>query len=228
VIWAEERFTPIPGPKSITSLNAGLRASGNGSALRILPPRQFGAGIILRDLGRGALHPDPGAEIDHQLERWLARLRERLGAEDFADADINAQEIVKADGSANLRGGVVMQVHRAFLLFVDRSRTRSKPAFFGKPKPGADPGAGERAIDQPYSAKGSQYRACNHRDRRQGGHQQNRQHQPRSEVLQAQQNNRFAAGPVKQTPYRRAGQKPRRRKRQRNRAQSPNQLQRIG
>jgi hypothetical protein len=39
VICAEERLMPISGPKSTVSLNAGLRACGNGSTATIRPTR---------------------------------------------------------------------------------------------------------------------------------------------------------------------------------------------
>ena len=38
VIWAEDLRVPISGPKSITSLIAGLRASGKGAASTTVPP----------------------------------------------------------------------------------------------------------------------------------------------------------------------------------------------
>jgi hypothetical protein len=37
VIWAELRRVPMSGPKSMVSLKAGLRASGKGSAARMVP-----------------------------------------------------------------------------------------------------------------------------------------------------------------------------------------------
>jgi hypothetical protein len=39
VICAEERLTPISGPKSIVSFHAGLRASGNSSTRVTRPTR---------------------------------------------------------------------------------------------------------------------------------------------------------------------------------------------
>ena len=39
VIWAEDFRVPISGPKSITSLIAGLRASGKGAASTTVPHR---------------------------------------------------------------------------------------------------------------------------------------------------------------------------------------------
>jgi len=39
VNWADDRRVPISGPKSIVSLKAGFRASGNGSAAVMRPTR---------------------------------------------------------------------------------------------------------------------------------------------------------------------------------------------
>ena len=39
VIWADDLRVPISGPKSITSLIAGLRASGKGAASTTVPHR---------------------------------------------------------------------------------------------------------------------------------------------------------------------------------------------
>ena len=49
------------------------------------------------DLGRGALLPDLGAEVDRQLPRRLSRLRKVLDRDDAADAHVDRQEVLEVD-----------------------------------------------------------------------------------------------------------------------------------
>src|SRR5262249_12042418 len=53
--------------------------------------------IVFRDLSRGFLLADLRTEIDAQLDGGLARLRERLGGNHDADADVHFQEVVEGD-----------------------------------------------------------------------------------------------------------------------------------
>ena len=60
VTCADDFFTPMAGPKSMNSLSAGLRASGNGSALTIVPTRMSTARNCSNEIwGAG----DDGADI---------------------------------------------------------------------------------------------------------------------------------------------------------------------
>jgi len=57
--------------------------------------------VVSGDLGRGFLDADRRAEIDRQAVGGLSRLREGLGRDDAADADVDFEEVVEGD----LRGG---------------------------------------------------------------------------------------------------------------------------
>ena len=53
--------------------------------------------VVHGDLRRGPALAELGAEVDPELQRRLARLGERLGAGDAADADVDLEEVVEAD-----------------------------------------------------------------------------------------------------------------------------------
>src|SRR4029079_15947717 len=58
---------------------------------------QFFRFVALGDLRGGFFPPDLGAEIDHELERGLARFRKRRGLYDRSDAHIHFPEIAEGD-----------------------------------------------------------------------------------------------------------------------------------
>ena len=67
--------------------------------------------MVLGDLRRALAHADRRAEVDPQPPGRLARLRERLGIDDGADADIDREEAVEVDGWRHGRGGIVSDMH---------------------------------------------------------------------------------------------------------------------
>ena len=57
---------------------------------------------MLGDLGRGALDPDLGAEVDPQFEGGLAGLGKGLGLDDDAQTHVDLEKIVETDGLGGL------------------------------------------------------------------------------------------------------------------------------
>jgi hypothetical protein len=53
--------------------------------------------VVPGDLGRGFLDADVGAEVDRKAIGGLSRLREGLGRDDAADADVDLEEVVEGD-----------------------------------------------------------------------------------------------------------------------------------
>src|SRR6185437_7995890 len=87
-----------------------------------LAPDQLGCVIVLRDLRARLLRPNAGAEIDHELQRGLARFRKRLDRNDGADTDVDGEELVKGDLRSLRRVGIMSLVHVEFLPVGAQSR----------------------------------------------------------------------------------------------------------
>ena len=60
-------------------------------------PDQFLWGIVMGNLGRALPDPDLRSEIDHQLDRRLARFGKGLGIQHRSGANIDLQKIGKLD-----------------------------------------------------------------------------------------------------------------------------------
>src|SRR6516162_8534897 len=89
-----------------------------------LPPNQARRFIKLRDLHARSFGAKDWAEIDGQLERWLARLRKRLDRDDRPHPDIDGEELIEGDLRRGRRAGLRYLVHEKYSLKLRLCRPR--------------------------------------------------------------------------------------------------------
>src|SRR5829696_2897882 len=135
VIWAEDCLRPISGPKSISSFQAGTRASGNSSTPTTRPTRMSTASNCSQEISaiRGSCPLVERGEDPHPVEQEAGREEPLPGSLLARAADAPPELGVLQDLGAAV-GGLVRRVDEVAVLAVnDLQRDAADVPGHGRP-----------------------------------------------------------------------------------------------